>query len=81
VGGRVSDGNGGRVEVWVADTGQGIPPDDLPHIFEPFYSRRPGGSGLGLAVVYRVVQEHGGTLEVRSTPGAGTTFTVALPGA
>jgi two-component system sensor histidine kinase PilS (NtrC family) len=74
------DGNG-RIEVAVADTGQGIAPADLPHIFEPFYSTKPEGSGLGLALVYRVIQDHGGHIEVRSQPGLGTTFTLALPAA
>jgi two-component system sensor histidine kinase PilS (NtrC family) len=70
---------GRRLEVEVGDTGSGIAPEDLPHIFEPFYSSKAGGSGLGLALVHRVVQDHGGEIEVRSTPGAGTTFILSLP--
>jgi two-component system, NtrC family, sensor histidine kinase PilS len=70
-----------RVEIWIGDTGSGIAETDLPHIFEPFYSTKPEGSGLGLAMVYRVVQEHGGEIDVRSTPGSGTLFTFTLPAA
>ena len=70
-----------RVQIWIGDTGTGIAETDLPHIFEPFYSTKPEGSGLGLAMVYRVVQEHGGEIDVRSTLGSGTLFTFTLPGA
>jgi len=70
---------GQRLEVWVADSGHGIAPDDLAHVFEPFFSTKPGGTGLGLSLVHRIVQEHGGEVDVRSTLGLGTTFTVTLP--
>ena len=69
----------GRVQIGIADTGYGIAETDLPHIFEPFYSTKPEGSGLGLAMVYRVVQEHGGEIDVRSTVRGGTTFTLQSP--
>jgi two-component system sensor histidine kinase PilS (NtrC family) len=69
----------GRLIIQVTDTGEGILPDDLLHIFEPFYSTKAGGSGLGLALVHRVVQDHGGDLDVRSASGFGTTFTLSLP--
>lgn len=71
--------------VKVSDTGIGILPDDLPHIFERFYradrtrSRDHGGSGLGLTIAQSIVQEHQGTIEVESTPGRGSTFTLKLP--
>jgi len=70
---------GHKLEVSVADSGHGIAPDDLAHIFEPFFSTKPGGTGLGLSLVHRFVQEHGGDVDVRSTPGLGTMFTVTLP--
>ncbi|HCF86210.1 MAG TPA: hypothetical protein DEV72_13525 [Ktedonobacter sp.] len=71
--------------VKVSDTGIGIAPEDVPHIFERFYradrtrSRERGGSGLGLAIVQGIVYEHGGTIEVESTPGKGSVFMVRLP--
>src|SRR6266516_1630139 len=71
--------------VKVSDTGIGISPDDLPHIFERFYradqtrSHDRGGSGLGLAIVESIVQEHQGSIEVESTPGKGSTFILKLP--
>jgi two-component system, NtrC family, sensor histidine kinase PilS len=70
---------GRKLEVWVADTGHGIAPENLAHVFEPFFSTKPGGTGLGLSLVHRIIQEHGGEVDVRSTPGLGTTFTVTLP--
>ncbi len=71
--------------VKVSDTGIGISPDDLPHIFERFYradrarSRNRGGSGLGLAIVQSIVLEYQGTIEAESAPGKGSTFTMRLP--
>src|SRR5213592_1152860 len=63
---------GGRLEVRVADTGEGIARDDLGHVFEPFFSTKPDGSGLGLALVHRIMQEHGGEVHVewRRAPAA-----------
>jgi two-component system phosphate regulon sensor histidine kinase PhoR len=76
---------GSQIRVEVADTGIGIPPEDLPRIFERFYrvdkarSRDLGGTGLGLAIVKHLAQAQGGEVSVRSRPGEGSTFTVLLP--
>ncbi|MCX6349413.1 MAG: ATP-binding protein [Candidatus Aureabacteria bacterium] len=63
----------------VTDEGRGIPTLEMPRIFGPFFSTREGGSGLGLLVVYKIVRQHGGTIEVVSAPARGTVFTVRIP--
>ncbi len=68
-----------RVAIEVVDHGRGIRADDLPRIFEPFFTTRPDGTGLGLAICHKVVRAHGGDIQVRSTQGGGSTFTVLLP--
>jgi len=69
--------------VWfeVEDTGCGIEADKLPRIFEPFYTSKPvdKGTGLGLSISFGIVQRHGGSIAVKSTPGVGSTFRVTLP--
>jgi len=65
----------------VRDTGIGIAKEDFDHIFEPFFSRKAGGTGLGLATTARIVEDHKGTIDVHSQPGKGTTFTIRLPAA
>ncbi|NTU84050.1 MAG: hypothetical protein HGA45_32545, partial [Chloroflexales bacterium] len=70
---------GPAVVVEFSDTGMGIPPQDLPKIFEPFYTTRTKGTGLGLAVSYSIIEQHHGDLAVRSTLGEGTTFRIRLP--
>jgi signal transduction histidine kinase len=70
---------GTDVEIVILDHGAGIGPAELPRIFDPFFTRRHGGTGLGLAVVDQIVRAHGGTIEVTSAPGEGTRFTVNLP--
>lgn len=71
----------GSVEITVQDTGAGIREEDLPHIFEPFFTTKEHGkgTGLGLAVVYGIVQRHGGSISVRSRVGKGTTFVLNFP--
>ena len=70
-----------HVTVEVADNGSGIPADVLPKIFDPFFTTKAvgKGTGLGLSICYKIVENHGGTLEVQSTPGAGTRFILVLP--
>ena len=66
-------------ELVVADTGPGIPPDVLPRVFEPLFSTKSFGTGLGLPMVKQVIEQHGGTVEITSTQGKGTKVTVHLP--
>jgi signal transduction histidine kinase len=68
-----------RVSIMFTDNGIGIQPDHLNRIFDLYFTTRHGGSGIGLSMVYRTVQMHDGEIEVQSTPGKGTTFTVLLP--
>ncbi|MGE5560821.1 MAG: HD domain-containing phosphohydrolase [Chloroflexota bacterium] len=81
-GGRiVVDAGGDGNEAWikVSDSGEGIAPDRLKRIFEPFYTTKESGTGLGLTVCYSIVRAHGGRIDVESEPGKGTTFTIRLP--
>jgi signal transduction histidine kinase len=71
----------GRIVITVEDTGVGIPADQLGRIFDLYYTTRSGGSGIGLSMVYRIVQLHGGDVEVESTVGRGTSFRLLLPAA
>ena len=71
--------SGPEVVVVVSDTGAGIAPEDLKRVFEPFFSTKQGGTGLGLAIANRIVERHGGNLEVESRVGAGTTMRLWLP--
>ena len=68
-----------QVIVSFIDTGQGIAPEQIGRIFEPYYTTKKDGSGLGLMIVQRIVREHGGTIEVESNVGRGTTFRIKLP--
>jgi signal transduction histidine kinase len=72
-------GSRDRVEVRVEDTGVGIPPEHLGKIFDLYFTTRDHGTGIGLSMVYRIIQLHDGEIEVQSTPGRGTTFRVLLP--
>lgn len=69
----------GRVEVLVSDTGVGIAPEHLSRIFDLYFTTKARGTGIGLSMVYRIVQMHDGEIEVESTPGRGTTFRILLP--
>jgi two-component system sensor histidine kinase PilS (NtrC family) len=67
-----------RLRIGFADTGRGMSPDQVEHLFEPF-SSTTGGTGLGLSIVYQIIRDHGGTINVRSREGQGTTITIELP--
>ena len=68
-----------RIEVDVEDTGVGIPPENLQKIFDLYFTTKEKGSGIGLSMVYRIVQLHDGEVEVQSTPGRGTRFRLVFP--
>jgi two-component system, NtrC family, sensor histidine kinase HydH len=68
-----------RVEVRISDTGQGIAPELLSQIFYPYFTTKPGGTGIGLAISQKIVADHGGSIEVESEPGKGTTVILHLP--
>ena len=63
----------------MSDTGPGIRAEDRTRVFEPYFTTKEGGTGLGLAIAQRIAEEHGGALELSSTPGKGATFTLTLP--
>jgi signal transduction histidine kinase len=75
------DGDSGKVIISVRDSGRGIPPENLPHIFEPFYTTKNEGHGvgLGLSTVYGIMERHNGSVNVESQTGGGTTITLELP--
>jgi len=67
-----------RLRIAFSDTGCGMSPEQVEHLFEPF-SSTTGGTGLGLSIVYQIIRDHGGTINVRSRVGQGTTITIELP--
>jgi signal transduction histidine kinase len=77
----VSDPEGGEVEVEIVDTGEGIPAELLPRLFEPFATAKERGTGLGLAVSRRIIEQHSGAIAVRPNSPRGTVFQVTLPAA
>jgi signal transduction histidine kinase len=76
-----TQGNGGAPQVFVdvQDTGAGIPVEEIPKIFEPFYTTKAQGTGLGLAIAKKFTEAHGGAISVWSQPGGGATFRVTFP--
>ena len=74
-----SGGGPPAVRITVSDTGEGIPSDRLPHVFEVLYTTKSRGTGLGLAITRKVVERHGGRVDIDSRPGEGTTVTIRLP--
>lgn len=69
----------GSAVVEISDNGRGIGPNDLPHLFDPFFTTKEAGVGLGLAIAHSIIEEHGGIIDVESTVGEGTTFSITLP--
>jgi len=74
----ISRNSNNRLRITFADTGCGMSPEQVEHLFEPF-SSTTGGSGLGLSIVYQIIRDHGGTINVRSREGQGTTIMIELP--
>jgi two-component system, NtrC family, sensor histidine kinase HydH len=78
---RITDDEGDAVCLQVSDTGAGIDPKDLPHIFEPYFSTKKSGTGLGLAIVHNIIEAHRGKIQIDSRHGEGTTVRITLPAA
>jgi nitrogen fixation/metabolism regulation signal transduction histidine kinase len=76
---RLKEKENNKIEISIIDKGQGISPDNLEKIFEPYFSTKNSGVGLGLAIVKKIIEEHGGIIKVDSTINAGTEFTIILP--
>ncbi len=72
-------GRPARVEIRISDSGIGIDPDHVSNIFDPFFTTKERGTGLGLSIVHSIVEMHGGIIDVESTPGNGTMFSIGLP--
>jgi signal transduction histidine kinase len=70
---------GQMIKMTVTDTGKGIPSEKLQDIFNPFFTTKPKGTGLGLAISRKIIEDHGGTIEIKSKVGEGTTCIVKLP--
>jgi signal transduction histidine kinase len=75
----VATGAADVIRLVVADTGRGIEPEIVPRIFDPFFSTKATGTGLGLSITDGIVREHGGTIDVESSPGKGTRFVLTFP--
>jgi signal transduction histidine kinase len=69
----------GQAEITISDTGEGMPPEVVAKIFQPYFTTKEQGSGLGLAICQGIIQEHGGCLLAGSAPGRGASFTIQLP--
>jgi len=78
---RVCPSDNTAIQVLITDTGAGIPPENLKRIFDPFFTTKPvgQGTGLGLSITWGIIAKHHGTIEVNSTVGVGSTFTITLP--
>jgi signal transduction histidine kinase len=69
----------GEVRITIADSGSGISGENFVKVFEPFFTTKEKGTGLGLTLVFKVIKEHGGEIEVKSKEGKGTVFSISLP--
>ena len=76
---RLSNVETNSVKVEITDSGRGIAVQDIPKVFEPYFSTKETGTGLGLAIVKKAIDDHGGSISVSSKEGSGTTFTIILP--
>jgi len=78
---RTLNPNEENIRFEIIDNGIGISAEDIPHIFEPFFStkQKASGIGLGLAIVHGIIQSHNGKIQVKSEPGQGTTFSITIP--
>ncbi|MDA8126444.1 MAG: ATP-binding protein [Deltaproteobacteria bacterium] len=75
----LAPGDDGTVRITIADTGAGIRREDLSRVFDPYFTTKPAGTGLGLPIVQKIVEAHGGEVQIASEPGKGTTVTILLP--
>ena len=77
----IRDVGGDKLAVWISDNGVGIPEEHLSRIFDPFFTTKAQrtDTGIGLSVVHKIIEDHGGTIRVESTVGSGTTFWITLP--
>lgn len=76
---RDSGDKNGHVEIKISDTGSGIPDEEVDKIFNPFFTTKHEGVGLGLTICHRIIEDHRGDIRVSSKKGAGTTFVISLP--
>jgi len=72
--------NGSGVRIEIRDHGPGVPPEMADRIFDPYCTGKPGGTGLGLALVKQTIEMHGGSIQLTETPGGGATFVVQMTG-
>jgi two-component system sensor histidine kinase AtoS len=73
------DTDGGMLLIEVQDTGTGIPAEDLDKVLDPYFTTKPDGTGLGLALAYKIIDEHNGSIRFSSLEGEGTTVTISFP--
>ena len=67
------------LQIKISDTGEGILPENIPKVYDPFFTTKEKGTGLGMAIVYGIIRKHKGEMEINSEANKGTTFTITLP--